>query len=285
MENLEQGSQSWHEWRSLGIGASEAPAIMGESPYLTALQLWEIKTKRKPPQETNFAMQRGTDMEPRARAALELTLNIDLNPALVEHEQYPFIRASLDGYNKELNVAAEIKCCGKKNFELVKSGQVPLDYKAQIQQQILVSGVEKVYLWAFNGETGVCLEVMPDIEYCKKLLSSLILFWECVTNDTPPDADPQKDYEIIADQNLEEHISTWKMIKTEYDIIKQELECLEEKIRSGLQVPRGICMGVRLTKTQRKGNIIYKDIPALSGINLEQYRAKPTETFSIKLLK
>ncbi len=285
MENLEQGSASWHEWRERGIGASEAVAIMGDSPYLTFLQWWEIRTKRRPKQETTFQMTRGTNMEPKARACFELEYNIEMIPTLAEHADYPFIKASLDGYNPKLNVALEIKCCGKKNFEIVKSGQCPKDYFAQIQQQILVTGVHKVYLWAFNGEVGACLEILPDVAYCKKLLDQLIHAWALVQTDTPPEADPSRDYEVIKDEALESYISQWKNLKIESDSLKQDLESLEEKIRSGLQVNRGLCNGVRLTKSQRKGSIVYKNIPVLSGLDLEQYRGKPMEVFSIKMIK
>lgn len=284
MENLEQGSSAWHQWRSQGIGASEAPIIMGESPYQTPLMLWEVKTKRRPPQETNWAMQRGTNMEPKARAEFELKHNVEMIPTLAEHATYPFIRASLDGYNKSKNSALEIKCCGKKNFELVKSGLVPLDYKAQIQQQILTTGVDKIYLWAFDGENGVSLEVYPDIEYCQTLLDKLIEFWKYIQTDTPPPADPKRDYEVIKDDALEVYVQQWKMLQDEFKEINQEIDALEEKIRSGLQIPRGLINGVRLTKTQRKGNIQYKNVKELEGVDLETYRGKPSEVFSIKLL-
>lgn len=257
---------------------------MGESPYQTPLQLWEERTKRKAPQETNFAMARGISMEPRARADFELTHNIEMPPVLGEHPEHPFIRASLDGYNAELNVALEIKCCGKKNFELVKSGIVPIDYKAQIQQQILVSGASKVYLHAFNGSTGATLEVLPDIEYCKILLKKLIEFWGFIQNDTPPPADPARDYEVIADNALEDYCKIWKAAKEQIELHQIILDDVEEKIRTGLQVQRAVCNGLRLTKSQRKGGIDYKSIKELEGVDLEKYRRATTESFRISLI-
>lgn len=280
-----QGTESWHDWRNKGLGASEAPIVMGESPYQTPFQLWETKTKRKPPQATNFAMTRGNNLEKKARASFELTHDIEMEPMLAEYAPWPIARASFDGFNKKLNAGLEIKCCGKKNFEMVKNGQVPLDYRAQIQQQILVSGAEKVFLYAFDGEAGVTLEVVPDVEYCKKLLEELKKFWDCVKNDIPPELDPTRDFEVIDDENLHQYVTDWKVIKTERDRIQRVLDALEEKMKSGLQVDRAICNGVRFTKSYRKGGINYNDIPVLKDVDLEKFRKPNIETFKISLLK
>jgi putative phage-type endonuclease len=258
---------------------------MGVSPYGTALMLWEELTKRRPPKEQNFAMLRGNLLENKARASFELTHNIEMKPMLAEYEPWPIARASLDGFNKDLNTGLEIKTCSKKNFEKVKNGEVPIEFWPQLQQQLLVTGASKIYLYAFNGEEGVTLEVFPDVEYCKKLLEELKKFWNCVQTDTPPEADPQRDYEVIQDEALESYVTQWKMLKVEYESVKQEIETIEEKIRSGLQITRGLCNGVRLSKSQRKGLIQYKNIEVLKGIDLEQYRSKPSEVFSIKLIK
>ncbi len=40
---LEQGTKAWHAWRRSGIGASEAPTIMGENPFETCEELLEKK--------------------------------------------------------------------------------------------------------------------------------------------------------------------------------------------------------------------------------------------------
>ena len=39
--------KSWLASRLNGIGASEAAAIVGMSPYMSNIELWEIKTRRR----------------------------------------------------------------------------------------------------------------------------------------------------------------------------------------------------------------------------------------------
>src|SRR3990172_7017919 len=97
---MKQNTPAWLEWKNQGLGSSDAPIIMGVSPWMTALQLWEIKTgKFKPSQESNWAMERGSRLEPKARAHYQLLTERDMTPALKEHPEYPFLRASLDGFD------------------------------------------------------------------------------------------------------------------------------------------------------------------------------------------
>ena len=35
IERLHQNTPEWHQWRRQGIGASDAPVIMGETPFKT----------------------------------------------------------------------------------------------------------------------------------------------------------------------------------------------------------------------------------------------------------
>lgn len=281
---MEQGTTSWHEWRSRGLGASEAPIVMGVSPWTTRLQLWEIKTGKRKPQQSNWATERGNQMEPKARASYELYHNIDMPPTLAEHKDYPFIRASLDGYNQEQSIFLEIKCPGKADHQKALQGQVPEKYFPQLMQQFIVTGAKEGHYWSFDGENGALVVVKPDEEYCQKLLSELISFWNLVQTDTPPEAS-DKDYELISDESLEKYCDQWKVLKSESDRINKELSELEEKIESGLQIPRGICNGLKFTKSFRKGNIDYGKIPELRGVDLEQYRKGSTEMFRIQVLK
>ena len=80
---MEQRSKSWEEWRLKGLGSSDAPIVMGVSAWMTRFGLWELKTGRARPQQTNWAMERGNQLEPKARAHYELISDIDMAPSLV----------------------------------------------------------------------------------------------------------------------------------------------------------------------------------------------------------
>ena len=46
IEPLQQNTADWHRWRQQGLGASDAPVIMGEAAFKTPRMLWSIKTGR-----------------------------------------------------------------------------------------------------------------------------------------------------------------------------------------------------------------------------------------------
>lgn len=284
---MEQQSDAWHAWRAKGIGASEAPTVMGVSPWMTRLQLWEIKTGRRKPFEGNWATRRGNDKEAKARATYELKYNVDMAPTLVEHSTYPFIRASLDGYNKDLNRILEIKYPGRADHEKAAKGEVPEKYYPQIQHQFLATGAKDAHYWSFDGESGHLVVVEPDHEYCGKLLSELIRFWDLIQKDIAPEA-CDKDFEVIADDSLSGYCAQWKEAKKAQDYSTKILEDLEVKIWSGLQVPRGICNGVKFQKTFRKGNIDYAKLLKTKNISeneAEEFRKANIEVKSMRLLK
>ncbi len=44
IERLHQNTPEWHRWRMQGIGASDAPVVMGDAPFRTRRFLWSVKT-------------------------------------------------------------------------------------------------------------------------------------------------------------------------------------------------------------------------------------------------
>lgn len=173
-------------WRSKGLGSSDAAVIMGVSPWKNIHELWEEKTGKVVKDQSNFATERGLLLEPKARAHYELLTDCDMPPLLVQHKDYPFLRASLDGCNLGLRRILEIKCPGKADHDIAKRGEVPKKYFPQLQHQLLVTGFDRVDYFSFDGETGVLVEVYPDEEYLQVLLQAELTFWKQVEDDLPP---------------------------------------------------------------------------------------------------
>src|SRR3990167_8630858 len=146
---MKQGSFDWLEWRRQGIGSSDSPVVMKVSPWKTPFQLWEEKTNRTKDKEASWAMERGTELEPKARANYEILRDLDMPPTLAVHNKYPFLRASLDGFNKDKKKILEIKCPGQKDHEQAVSGLIPEKYIYQIVHQLLVTDAESVDYFSF----------------------------------------------------------------------------------------------------------------------------------------
>ena len=80
IERLHQNTPEWHRWRRQGIGASDAPVIMGETPFKTPRTLWSIKTGRMREDPAGPAARRGRELEWFARRAYERQTGIQMEP-------------------------------------------------------------------------------------------------------------------------------------------------------------------------------------------------------------
>jgi putative phage-type endonuclease len=93
-----QRTPEWVEARRSGIGASEAAAAIGLSPWESPLSLWARKCGLVPDQEVNDAMVLGQLMEPVLAQLYKLATGEDLRRRnqLLRHPVYPWMLASLD---------------------------------------------------------------------------------------------------------------------------------------------------------------------------------------------
>lgn len=278
---VEQNTEEWHEWRKKGIGASEAPIVLGVSPWKTAYQLWEEKLGLVKRQGENYATQKGHDFEEVARQHFEIEYEKSMKPALVEAESVGFIRASLDGISEDGKEILEIKNPGKDAHQLAIDGKVPAYYYPQIQHQLFASGAQLCYYWSFKDDKGVCVKVERDEEYIKDLVNHLSQFWYLVQNGIPPEITDQ-DWVTQDDSKIEtllQHFDHAKQLEKEcQDTMK---EC-KKKIAELMNHRRIICKGRKVSWVARSGSVEYKKIPQLKGVNLDLYRKDPSSYILIK---
>ena len=170
VDDIEQGSKKWHAWRRGVIGASEAQIIMGENRWKGRQQLIDEKLGLVEPFSGNAATQRGHDLEPHARTALERKFKVKLQPTIVQDVHEPFLAASLDAINKEKNRIFEIKC-GVKAYEIVASTRkVPTYNVAQVQHMLMVTQLEQMTFAVFSpGDPLITLEVYRNETYIREL--------------------------------------------------------------------------------------------------------------------
>lgn len=275
----------WKLWRSKGIGASDAPVVMGVSPYKTAYELWEEKTGLvSSDSEGNWATRRGHELEPRARANYELEYMISMPIAFVEHREYPFIRASLDGYNEAASRILEIKCPGKADHDLALQGKVPEKYWPQVQHQLFATGAKVCHYYSFDGERGALVEVYPDLEYIEKLVEQEVAFWRLVETQTPPKLS-DRDYKKFDDPKVLADLSDYRKISLQiWELEKQQAE-LKNRITASMTHPNMTDGEIKVSRCFRKGTIDYSKIPDLEHVDLEQFRKSPTTYYTISFDK
>lgn len=142
--DLQQGTKEWHAFRHEHFGASEAPAMMGESPYKSRSDLLREKATGIVP-EVDAATQRRFDEGHRFEA-----LARDLAEEKVGEELYPVVcssgrlAASLDGLTMLGDVYWEHKSMNDALRAVRDHGaELPLVYQIQMEQQAMVTGAER----------------------------------------------------------------------------------------------------------------------------------------------
>ncbi len=191
--SVKQNSKEWREWRGKGLGASDAPSVMGDSPWTSTFELWLQKTgvmERPPANEYQLAaMKRGTELEPTVRKMFEKHVKADFPAVSATHDTHTFMRASFDGYNEAGNTILEIKCPNKVDHAKAVKGEVPTKYIAQVQQQLLISGAKLCYYVSWDGKSPelAIVEVLPDLEYQALLEAECIDFWKRVQEKILPE--------------------------------------------------------------------------------------------------
>src|SRR4051812_15953986 len=94
---LEQGSQSWLDYRDDHIMATDAGIIMGSNHFKDPFRLWEEKVGFKERDPENAAMRRGRELEDEARLVFNSITKLGMVPCVCESNERPWQAASLDG--------------------------------------------------------------------------------------------------------------------------------------------------------------------------------------------
>lgn len=157
IHNLVQGSPEWHSYRAIPkqFNASDAPAMLGESPYKSRDDLLrEMATGLRPDidQRTQELFDAGHRYEQQDRPLAEELIGQELFPSTVSVE-FDGLRlsASLDGWTMDEEIIYEHKMLNKAIRAAGASGKIPLVYRIQLEQQLICSGAIK---GLFRGSLG-----------------------------------------------------------------------------------------------------------------------------------
>lgn len=271
---LEQNTEEWLEFRKTKIGSSDAPIIMEESPWKTPQQLWEEKMGLKESSYENAAMQRGKQLEAQARKAFELETGLVVWPNVLIHPEHEFIIASLDGITMDGQAAVEIKCPGEKTHQMALNGEIPRYYQIQMQHQLAVTGLQEMFYYSYDGQSGVSLKVQRDDALIETLLEKEQEFFHCMQESTPP----QTQRSDLPWLTLAEE---WKVIQEQKKTLKEKEESCRASLINLTEGSSSKGGGVRVTQHSRKGRIVYEKIPLLQGMDLEPYRQEATQIWKI----
>jgi putative phage-type endonuclease len=273
---LEQGSHEWLAWRKKVLTSTDAPMLMGASPYVTPYKGWQRKTGQSGEQKVSPAMLRGQHDEPIAREWFIKEYGIQMEPCCIESDEYNFIGASLDGLSPCGKYMLEIKSNGDHYHYGLNKG-LPDFHTMQMQHAYLCTDktVEKAFYLSWNPSGPIVKEVDPDYIWMENYLPHAREFWRRVVFFDPPPLS-EKDYkETDSEDWWNIRISEYQKLVMEEDRIElRKAEIKNELISHGEgQNCRG--NGYSLFQKSTRGRVDYEKIPALKDLDLEQFR-KPS---------
>ena len=149
IHNITQGTAEWQALRAQHFTASEAPAMMGCSPYETRSALLRRKATGLVP-DVDAATQRRFDDGHRAEAAMrpvaEAMIGEELFPATITTEVDGIkLLASMDGLTMLGDIGWENKLRNADTIaHIEQTGEPPLHHVWQLEQQLLVSGADRI---------------------------------------------------------------------------------------------------------------------------------------------
>jgi len=181
---LQQGTKEWSEWRRNGIGASDAPTIMGENPFKNINQLLTEKLNLSHKPFENYAMSIGSKLEPEARRRYIVKKGINVNPVCIKSVQYDWLRASLDGFDLSNKIAVEIKCGKSVYLKTAMARTVPKNYYGQLQHILAVTGFEVIDFFCFWPiYQDLLFSIKRNDEYIDRLLNKELDFWKSINKN------------------------------------------------------------------------------------------------------
>lgn len=96
-----------------------------------------------------------------------------------------------------------------------------------------------------------------------------------------PHAMTDRDFVKREDETWQETAQKWLAIRSQIEV----LECEEKQLREALiemaDSQNATGCGIRLTRSLRKGNVDYSQIPELTHVDLEKYRKEPIEVWRL----
>lgn len=283
--DLEQGTEEWLNWRKTKLTASDAPIILGVSPYRTKYELWMDKLGLSTPQEKTSAMQRGNDLEPIVRKLMSEKLDYDFEPAVFQHSDIEWFSCSMDGIDLCQNIAIEIKCPGKIDHDIAGMKRVPDKYYPQLMAMIEICNLESIWYCSYHNDNLVYFEVFRDQKFIDDMLLKLKEFWDSIQNLEMPGL-TSKDKNLQAKKNIiERDDEEWNKSMRNYHTAMAAAKSYQESADhwkerlislSDGKPSRGA--GYRLDKIEKIGIIDFSNILELKDVDLEKYR-KPSTTY------
>jgi putative phage-type endonuclease len=226
--------------RKKTIGASEIGAIMGLNPYTTPLDIWMVKTGRKPEFEGNDATNRGLLLEPSIAAWFKNKSGYLVESSQIRHFAGEHCSATPDFTYQTDGINGLLEC--KSTAMRVDADDLPAYWFLQAMFQAgVVGNINEVTIAYLCGGLNFGAESFAvDQDFCNDLLSFADSWYKRhVLADVAPDVknvdDIKKLYKqtrggIEASQDVKQLLAEMKDLKLEIAVKSSQLEELKSQV-------------------------------------------------------
>ena len=230
IERLHQNTPEWHRWRHAGNRGQRRSGDHGRDSLQDAANALVDKDRayagRAP---AGPAARRGRELERFARRAYERQTGIQMEPLCLVHEEFEWMRASLDGLSFDGSTLLEIKCPLNLRDDRAQQGRIlPVPCAAPASTGGLRS--RGLHYWSFDGSDGILIEIRPDREYAKRLVEAEAAFWQLVKENVWPES-ADEELDLSADPK-------WRHAALRYREVRLRLERQPRRSTSCAQCSR-----------------------------------------------
>lgn len=306
--DINQGTALWKAWRKSKLTGSNAPAMMGESPYTKRedlLTTWTTGYSKPVGAKVQARFDKGHRAEENARpivaelmAAVEKTpITLEAQCCEMEESDFPEgtpaatleilkdkLACSLDGMTEDGSIIFEHKLWNKKLAQAIDDQQLPQYIVWQLEHNLMVSGAKRCIFVTSDGTAAQ----MKALEYHANPLAQAALLegWVKFLKD----AETHEPVEIVDATKLPE----WVSDEEELFSIDNQIANLEQRRGDLRQRLEDIAAGRKMVgkhyqslTVHNKGTISYKSAVMANSPDwdLEEYRSQPSTTFQLRRVK
>ena len=291
IETAAMSREEWLDARRKGIGGSDAPAIMGASPWATPLTVYADKMGAAPEKEETVAMRFGRDAEEIVARwfAQDTGKKVRRVNAILQHPQHPWMLANIDRKIQSESAGLECKTTSAFNRTDFEGGHIPPYYYWQCVHYMAVTGFQRWYLAGIHGNDGFYHYEIPRNEaHSNMLITREEDFWrnnvlaECPPMPTGSDGDErvfanlydeQEDTpaDLTGCENLLDELALAKVAQKAYE---KTITQIEQQLKMRMaDAQRGQCGRWKLTyASQSRATLDSKRLKAELPELYDQYR-------------